>query len=150
MNLFNEPPDVVVIPDLPFPPSVNHYFTNVIIPRVKGQSIGPAKIFRIQRFPSEEAKVFEEECILRVRVARPKKLKGFLRCEIVFYPPNNLRRDLDNLPKCLLDGLKRAELFDDDSQIHELSVKWAKNHSGEIVLHKPNGKSAIRITTLGA
>lgn len=142
------PPDVVVIDGLPFPPSVNHYFTNQIIPRVKGQNLGKANAFRILRFPTAEAKTFEQECLLAVSRANPRKLKGFLRCEIVFYPPNKLLRDLDNLPKCLLDGLKKAGVFDDDSQIHDLNAKWAKAADGSI-LTKPGGKTAIRLTTLG-
>lgn len=136
------PPDVVVIDGLPFPPSVNDYLTNAIIPRVKGKTIGHMREFRIQTFPSKWANQFREECALVVRLARPPKLKGFLRCEVVFFPPDRIRRDLDNMPKCLLDGLKHADLFDDDSQIKELSLKWGP-------LRKPDGKTAIRLTTLG-
>lgn len=143
------PPDVVVIDNLPFPPSVNDYLTNVIVPRVKGQGVGNSKTFRIQTFPSELAKSFREQCIFAVKAARPMRLKGFLRCEVVFFPPNHIRRDLDNQPKCLLDGLKHAGLFDDDSQIHELSAKWAKSSDGSVLLCKPHGKTAIRLTTLG-
>lgn len=146
--LFDIPPDVVILGDLPFPPSVNHYFTNQIIPRVKGQGVGNTKAFRILRFPTTEAKQFEADCILAVKRANPPKLKGYLKCEIVFYPPNHLLRDLDNLPKCLLDGLTKAGAFSDDSQIHDINAKWAKAADGSI-LTKPGGKSAIRLTTIG-
>lgn len=136
------PPDVVVIDGLPFPPSVNDYLTNVIIPRIKGKNIGTCKSFRIQTFASGWAKQFRMDCADVVRLANKPKLKGFLRCEVVFFPPNHIRRDLDNMPKCLLDGLKHADLFDDDSQIKELSLKWGP-------LKPPDGKTAIRLTTLG-
>lgn len=135
-------PDIVVIDNLPFPPSVNDYLTNAIIPRVKGKTIGHMKEFRIQTFPSKWANQFRAECESVVRLAAKPKLKGFLRCEVVFFPPNHIRRDLDNMPKCLLDGLKHSGLFDDDSQIKELSLKWGP-------LKPPYGKTAIRLTTLG-
>lgn len=129
--MFESPPDVVVYADLPFPITVNHYWLSVYSPKHK----------RVFHPLSGDAKAFREECILRVRMARQPKLKGFLRCEIVFFPPNHLRRDLDNLLKSLLDGLTHAGAFDDDSQIKELSLKW-----GPL---KPDGKTAVRITTLG-
>jgi crossover junction endodeoxyribonuclease RusA len=125
-------PDVVVFEHLPFPPTVNHYWMSIWSPKHK-------KVFHVL---SADAKTFRDECILRVKMARKPKLKGFLRCEVVFYPPNNLRRDIDNLPKGLLDGMKHADVFDDDSQIRELMMKF-----GPVV---KDGRTAVRLTTLGA
>jgi crossover junction endodeoxyribonuclease RusA len=37
-------------------------------------------------------------------------------------PPDNRRRDLDNLNKAMLDALQKANLYDDDSQIDDLQL----------------------------
>jgi len=42
--------------------------------------------------------------------------------------PDKRRRDLDNLPKALLDGLTHSGIWDDDSQIDDLRIM-----RGEIV-----------------
>lgn len=42
--------------------------------------------------------------------------------EADFYPPDNRRRDLDNLLKCLLDSMTAAGVYADDSQVKDLSL----------------------------
>jgi len=130
-SMFPAEPEQFTIGDLPFPPSVNHYWLDLWNPKQK----------RIFKALTAEAKVFRQEVMLRVRLARPPKLKGFLRLEAVFYQPNRLVRDIDNLPKGLLDALKHAELFDDDSQIRELNLRFADN----VV---PGGRTAVVVSTL--
>lgn len=49
-----------------------------------------------------------------------KPLVGFLSVELYFYPPDNRRRDLDNVQKCLLDSLEKGGLLSDDYQIKRL------------------------------
>ena len=44
-------------------------------------------------------------------------LSGRLAVALRFYEPNRLKRDLDNLPKAILDALTHAGLWIDDSQI---------------------------------
>ena len=39
------------------------------------------------------------------------------------FPPDNRRRDLDNIFKVCLDALMHAGLFDDDSQIDRLHIE---------------------------
>ncbi len=50
------------------------------------------------------------------------KLKGRLTLTATFHPPDNRRRDLDNLMKLLQDSLQHAGLYDDDSQIKHLHM----------------------------
>ena len=46
-----------------------------------------------------------------------------LAMEILVYPPDNRRRDLDNLRKVLCDSLQAAGFYKDDSQIDDLHFK---------------------------
>ena len=48
--------------------------------------------------------------------------KARLEVHIQAFPPDRLRRDLDNIQKVLLDALQAAGLFDDDEQIDYLSI----------------------------
>jgi crossover junction endodeoxyribonuclease RusA len=55
-------------------------------------------------------------------------LKEF-QMEITVYPPKLKRkRDLDNLLKCLLDSMQRANVFKDDSLIQRLSIEWYQDN----------------------
>lgn len=54
-----------------------------------------------------------------------------LRVELSVTPPDNRRRDLDNLLKAVLDGLGFAGVYDDDSQIDELLVIRRPVRKGE-------------------
>jgi crossover junction endodeoxyribonuclease RusA len=40
------------------------------------------------------------------------------------FPPDKRRRDLDNLPKVVLDSLTKAGVWKDDSQIQRLTIQW--------------------------
>lgn len=42
---------------------------------------------------------------------------------VVWYPPDNRRRDIDNVLKALLDALGAANVYEDDSQVHALSIE---------------------------
>lgn len=123
-------PDVVELV-LPFPPSINHYWPQMYNKKLK----------RIVRFISQEGKIFRDLVMIAVRQARPIKLKGDLRFEATFNPPNNLRRDIDNLPKALLDALTKAGLFNDDSQIREMELRF-----GPVVR---DGRAVIKVSTMG-
>ena len=50
------------------------------------------------------------------------KLKGRLSMTATFHPPDNRRRDLDNLMKLTQDSLQHAGLYEDDSQIKHLHL----------------------------
>lgn len=95
--------------ELPWPPSLNNIYAN-------SKSGG--------RFPVKRARVYREEVILAVRqLDGPRKVGGRLRVRIAAFPPNDHRKhDLDNIIKPILDGLKKAEVFEDDSMVDDLHV----------------------------
>ncbi len=90
--------------DLPYPPSVNHYWRHV----------GPRILI------SRQGRAYRTTvgAILALRRVRP--LDGRLAVEIDVYPPDRRRRDLDNLNKSLLDALAHGGAYEDDSQIDRL------------------------------
>lgn len=58
-------------------------------------------------------------------------LEGDLGIEFIFFRENQIRTDLDNLEKAMLDALQGI-LYEDDSQIREKSgrIRYHKEHSG--------------------
>jgi crossover junction endodeoxyribonuclease RusA len=56
------------------------------------------------------------------------------------FPPDRRRRDLDNLPKAVLDSLAHAGVYEDDSQIDLLIIRRCDPIKG--------GKLKIRISEL--
>ena len=107
--------------ELPFPPSVNHYYRRV----------GPRTLI------SREGRAYRERVgtILVTLGVRP--LRGPIHMRIDVYPPDNRRRDLDNLLKSLWDSLQHGGAYHDDSQVVKFEVE--KN---AVV---PNGKVVVTI-----
>ena len=93
--------------ELPFPPSVNHYYRRV----------GPRTLI------SREGRRFRERvCAVLARLGIGG-LEGPLHLEIEVYPPDQQRRDIDNVQKALLDALQPGGLDADDSQIKKLNIE---------------------------
>jgi crossover junction endodeoxyribonuclease RusA len=106
---------------LPFPPSANHYWRHP----GKGPLAGRHLI-------SEEGRQYRFDvhvAVLQQRVRR-QKLTGSISIDIAANPPDKRRRDLDNMLKALLDALTHAGVWDDDSNIDELSIRRGKVVSG--------------------
>ena len=104
---------------LPYPPTVNHYYGQ----RPKGgRFIKPAgKAFRVE----VKATAMERKAC--------NYLTGLIHLEIDAFPPDNRKRDLDNINKALLDALEEAGVFKDDSQIVKLtSTKHAPIEGGKV------------------
>ena len=58
-----------------------------------------------------------------------------LSVEILAYPPDRRQRDLDNLLKSTLDSLQHAGVYQDDSQIDEMTIfRRTVQKSGAIVV----------------
>lgn len=92
---------------LPFPPSVNTYWR-----RVGSRTVLSAKA---REYRGAAIAACLEQSAPRLGQAR-------VRVSVIAYPPDRRRRDLDNLHKGILDALTFAQVFDDDSQIDELSI----------------------------
>jgi crossover junction endodeoxyribonuclease RusA len=93
---------------LPFPPSVNTYWRSV-----NGRML-----------ISKNGRRYRDEVVLIARGGRV--MLDRLSVRIIVHPPDQRQRDLDNLPKSILDALEHAGVYADDSQIDELYIKRAE------------------------
>ncbi|MBN1909790.1 MAG: RusA family crossover junction endodeoxyribonuclease [Pirellulales bacterium] len=109
---------------LPYPPSVNHLWRRV----------GPRTLI------SREGRRFRH-CVLAILAAmRVQPLYGRLAVSVEVHPPDNRRRDIDNVFKALLDALQHGGAYVDDSQIERLTIERRKPVEG--------GKTIVRIEKL--
>ncbi len=89
---------------------------------------------------SEDGRKYRERVIAIVGEVETK-LRGPLRFEATYNPPDERKRDLDNLQKAIWDAMKHAGVYPDDSQFREMSVKF-----GPVV---KDGRAVIKVSTLG-
>ena len=101
---------------LPFPPSVNTYWRAP----TKGPLAGRHMISERGRDYRRNAVIAVFEQLRRV----PTPQRGLLAVDIVLYPPDKTRRDLDNYLKAPFDALTYANIWLDDSQVQMFSVRW--------------------------
>lgn len=119
--------------NLPWPPTVNTYWRNIS----RGRHAGRVLI-------SETGRNYRKAVDAVVRDAHARKgYRGDLTVNIVAFPPDRRRRDLDNLLKGILDSLGHAGVYEDDSQVAMLSIK----RSG---VRHPGGLIAISIGEIAA
>lgn len=102
---------------IPFPPSVNHYWG------VHGH----------RRFIKKRGLQFREE--VATIVENKPKFTGRMWVKLVVHPPDNRKRDLDNLLKATLDALEKAGLYKDDNLFDDIHIVRAqKIEGGEVVV----------------
>jgi len=111
--------------ELPYPPSVNHYYRHV----------GPRVLI------SKAGRKYREIVVSQLRSCEIQPLNGGIELFFEAYPPDRRRRDLDNLLKCVLDSLQHAGAYHDDNQIVKIN---AEKHQPL----PPNGMLYIRIEKL--
>ena len=92
--------------DLPYPPTVNHYW---------GQS-------GKRRFLGKKGVEFREEVIKAFRRSMQKSVDGRLSVHIDLFPPDRRIRDIDNVVKAIFDACQHAECYENDSMIDELHI----------------------------
>ena len=114
---------------LPFPPSVNTYWRAPNSGPLKGRHLISAKGRAYQSAAC--AAIIEQ---LR-RLPKPSTVPASV--EIILFPPDARRRDIDNYNKALFDALTHAGIWEDDSQIKRMLVEW-----GPVT---PKGKVEITI-----
>lgn len=107
--------------DLPYPPSVNHYWRRV----------GARTLI------SRAGRAFRERVCSLLAARRIEPLGGPLAVQIDVFPPDHRRRDIDNLQKALLDALEHGGAYHDDSQIVSLTIT-----KREVV---PEGRTRVSI-----
>lgn len=90
---------------LPWPPSVN-------------------QVWRRTDKRWKAGKIYVDDVVMRVFAERKRwQLRDRLQVTIDAFPPNRQRRDLDNILKPVLDALRKARVYGDDSQIDALTVR---------------------------
>lgn len=110
--------------ELPYPPSINHYWRRV----------GPRALI------SREGRRFRKRVLAILAARGVKPLLGLLAVEVEMYPPDNRRRDIDNCLKSLFDALEHGGAYHDDSQIVQLAIEKREPVEG--------GKTVVRIRKL--
>lgn len=105
---------------LPWPPTVNHYWRNL-----SGRTL-----------ISRQGRAYREQVGWAVRAAKtaPWPESARLCVAIEAQAPDKRRRDLDNLPKSVLDALTDAGVWADDSQIDDLRIWRGPVGAGQIVV----------------
>ena len=96
---------------LPFPPSVNTYW--------RAPNKGPLKG---RHLISEKGRAYQSaECAAIIEQLRclPKPSSSPAAVEILLFPPDARRRDIDNYNKALFDALTHAGIWEDDSRCRE-------------------------------
>ena len=96
-----------VLLELPYPPTVNTYWRSI----GRGRVIISAK-GRDYRNAICEYVIAENTC----------HHAGRLRIVIRAFMPDRRQRDLDNIPKAVLDALESAGVFENDNQIDDLRI----------------------------
>lgn len=114
--------EVTCVYELPYPPSVNHYWRRV----------------GWRTLISREGRRYRKAVVALLAAMRAGPMHGALAVRVKVHPPDGRRRDLDNLQKALFDALEHGGAFSDDSQIAKLEVERADVVSG--------GKVIVEIT----
>lgn len=106
---------------LPYPPTNNLYYRRV----------GSKTLL------SRNGRDYREQVALECIAQGASAVPGRLSVCIVAHPPDRRRRDLDNLPKGILDALQYAGVFEDDGNIDQLIVS-----RGDVV---PGGSVSVTV-----
>ncbi|EGT4305874.1 hypothetical protein AUM89_10820 [Cronobacter sakazakii] len=116
---------------LPFPPSVNTYW--------RAPNKGP---LAGRHLISANGRAYQSDaCAAIIEHLRklPKPSSALAAVEIILFPPDARRRDIDNYNKALFDALTHAGIWEDDSQIKRMLVEWGpvvKKGKVEITISK--------------
>lgn len=108
--------------ELPYPPSVNHYYRHV----------GPRTLI------SRQGRDYRARVCAIMRSMRICPLDGDIEMFVDLYPPDSRKRDLDNAMKALWDSIQKGGGYHDDSQIKHCDAYMREPM-------KPNGKAIVRI-----
>ena len=114
---------------LPYPPSVNRYWRHPTTGKLAGRHL-----------ISEEGRAYRLAVQKAVIVQRVRATHGRLAVHIIADVPDRRARDLDNLPKSVLDGLTHAHVWLDDAVIDDLRIT-----RGPVV---PGGQLRVSIEVL--
>jgi crossover junction endodeoxyribonuclease RusA len=108
--------------ELPYPPSINHYYMRT----ARGVILG------------SKGKCYRRDAALLLHRYRGYYSYQKLSVTINLFPPDKRKRDIDNILKCLLDSIEHANVYENDNQIDMLTVIRRQNI--------PNGSVHVWIT----
>lgn len=115
--------------ELPFPPSVNHYWRHVVF----GKRVATIISKKGREYSAAVAgDVLYQDAALHITDP--------VEVDILLHAPNNRRRDLDNHAKAIFDAIVKAGVIADDSQVRVLHMAWSHNH--------PRGSAKVVIRTV--
>ena len=103
---------------LPYPPTVNHYWRSKV---TQIKTAGKLKLVP-KVYVAEKGLSFRSEVYALCKKNKINKMSGRLKVRVLVNPPDNRKRDIDNLTKALFDSLTHAGAYNDDSQIDEFTV----------------------------
>ena len=112
--------------ELPIPPLVNHYWRHIIIngtPRTLISSRGRDFRKNVVQIVGDEKKAL--------------KIDSRVKVNVMVYPPDRRKRDIDGYLKSLLDSLTHAGVWLDDEQVDSIYIT-----RGEVV---KGGKAVVEI-----
>lgn len=108
---------------LPFPPTINTYCRHI--------AIGGQPRTLISKKGRDYRTAVVKECMMQ-KIGRTA---GRLSVHMDAHPPDERLRDLDNLPKAVLDALTHAQVWKDDSQIDRICIeRKPKLRDGAIIV----------------
>ena len=109
----NDGPKPIVL-TLPYPPSLNRYWR-----RVGNRTVLSREARRFRK------RVKDAWFVQRFVHYREPLGSTPVEVKMVVSPPDNRRRDLDNVLKAVFDGIEAAGVIDDDSQVRRLEVEFS-------------------------
>ena len=102
-----------IILRLPYPPSVNRYWR-----RLGNRTI-------LSRAAREFRSRVKDLWYVQKWVYRRESLgSALVQVSLMIHPPDNRRRDLDNVLKAVLDAIEAAGIIEDDSQVRRLELAF--------------------------
>lgn len=127
-----------MIIELPFPPSVNHYWGQRVV-------IKPGRKPFVLMYLTARAKEYRQEVAdivdsTMLQAGIVDAMSGRLAVRLSLHGPTRRMFDIDNFQKSLNDALTHAGLWEDDSQIDDLHIR-----RGDIV---PGGAAVVEVTEL--
>lgn len=102
---------------LPFPPSINVLYNSN----------------RYGIYLSKKGRLYVERMEAEVQAqcgSVPLPISYFMQVDVILYPPDRRKRDIDNYTKCLFDSLTKAGLWKDDSLVQIMKVYKGEKTSG--------------------
>ena len=108
--------------ELPWPPSVNTYY----------RAIGRGRVLISEKGRDYQTSVWAEVVL---QIGKRLELGGRLEVEVDAYPPDQRKRDIDNLAKGLLDAIAHAQVFKNDEQIDKLTIeRFPVTKGGKVIV----------------